>query len=146
MTETSSVLGLAARFGLEARDLYPNAQHAMGLLKSGRTDEALRIFAVLVLAAPEETGFQLGLSEAALTSGRPEIALQAAAAAISLDPQNPVAFLASGLACLAMGEATLAQEDLADALRLAQASQSASADIKTVVATASRLLAGLSHE
>lgn len=143
MTDTALPLGLAARFGLTATDLHPSARHAAGLLQGGHADEALRIFATLVLAAPEDLGFQLGLSDSALAAGRPEIALQAAAAAISLDPRNPVAYLASGRACLAMGEAALAREDLADALRLAQAAPPGAASHKAAGKLALRLLAGM---
>ncbi|WP_284262747.1 tetratricopeptide repeat protein [Roseicyclus amphidinii] len=144
MTETTPApVGLAARFGLSAEDLRPNARHAKSLRDSGRAEEALRIFATLVLAAPEDVGFQLGLADSALATGRPEVALQAAAAAIAFDPKNPVAFLASGLACLAMDEPALAREDLADALRLSEAAPASAEAHKAAGRIAARLLAGL---
>jgi predicted Zn-dependent protease len=93
----------------------------MEKLAAGDVASAFREFGMLVLLAPMSVQYQLGLAQAALRAGSPELAMQAAAVIIGLAPDRPEGFLLSGQACLAMEEPALAREDLGDAIARADA-------------------------
>lgn len=109
------------RLGLTEAHFHGVYSAAMERLAGGDVDSAFRDFANLVLLAPTSVQFQLGLAQAALRAGVPELAMQAAAAIIALAPDRPEGFLLSGQACLAMDERDLALEDLNDAIAKADA-------------------------
>lgn len=109
------------RLGLKERHFASNFRAAMKKMEDGDLPAAFKDMANLVLLAPTSVQFQLGLAQVALRANVPELAMQAAAAIIALAPDRPEGFLLSGQACLAMGEVSLAQEDLADAISRADA-------------------------
>lgn len=110
------------RLGLTEGHFQGVFNQAMEKLEAGNVDAAFKDMANLVLLSPTSVQFQLGLAEIALRAGVPELAMQAAAAAIAIAPDRPEGFLLSGQACLAMNETKFAQEDLADAIAKADAS------------------------
>lgn len=104
------------RLGLTEAHFSINFTRAMEKLEAGDVASAFRELGTLVLMAPTSVQFQLGLAQAALRAGIPELAMQAAAVIIGIEPDRPEGFLLSGQACLAMGEPALAREDLTDAI------------------------------
>ncbi|NIZ12019.1 hypothetical protein [Phaeobacter sp. HF9A] len=121
MSNETAATGLAARFGLSSTDLLPIARKAAQKLGSGQAEEAMRLFAQLVLACPDNRDFQIGLAEAALLADQPALALQAASAAIAFDAKGADGYLLSGRACLALEDRAAAREDFAEALSCARA-------------------------
>lgn len=128
--ETATATGLAARFGLSSTDLLPIARKAAQKLGSQEVEEALQLFAQLVLACPDNRDFQIGLAEAALLADQPALALQAATAAIAYQPERADGYLLSGRACLALDDRAAAQEDFAEALSRARAMPEDKAQIR----------------
>lgn len=110
---------LAQRLGLQPGDLNGAAQQACTDLMAGRAEQALGKFARLILIDPTDTSLHIGLAEAALAAGQPELAVQSAAAVIVDRPDAPEGYLLSARACLTLGEYGPAAEDLADAERFA---------------------------
>jgi Flp pilus assembly protein TadD len=124
--------------GLESADLRFGLDLARNQLQRGATTEAFRTYIALVLCDPSDAEFQIGLANCALMVGENELALQAASAAIALQPTNPRGFYLSGHACMALRQFTEAREDLADAVELGRKARDS-----LVVAEADKLLAKL---
>lgn len=116
MSPDTLPIGLAAQFGLSRNDLLPVARQARQKLNSGQPKEALSLFGQLVLGCPDDRDFQIGLAHAALASDEPELALQAATAAIVFEPTRADGYLLSGRACLALEDFGAAEEDFAEAV------------------------------
>lgn len=106
---------LIERLGLQSGDLDIAAMQGKNDLMAGRADAALARFARLVLVDPNNVDYQIGLGEAALANGAPELAMQCAAYVISARAASPAGYYLSGRAALMMGEPGLAQEDLNEA-------------------------------
>jgi Flp pilus assembly protein TadD len=106
--------------GLESVDLRFGLDLARNQLQRGATAEAFRTYIALVLCDPSDAEFQVGLANCALVVGENELALQAASAAIALQPTNPRGLYLSGQACMALRQFVEAREDLADAIELAR--------------------------
>lgn len=113
---------LARQMGLGSGALAPALGLARSRLASGDAQTALRMFASLVIADPEQVDHHLGMAQAAVAIGQGEFALQAASSAIGLAPQDPAGFLLSAQACLLLEEPGLAREDLEAALERANVS------------------------
>lgn len=113
--------GLAARFSLCREDLLPIARQAMQKLVSGQAGEGFDLFARLVLVLPGDHGFQIGLAEAALAADQPDVALQAATAAIAFAPDKADGYLLSGRACMALDELDAARSDFTESVTRAEA-------------------------
>lgn len=107
-------------YGLEASELRALAHVGHLKLMAGDFNGAHRIFCLLVVMAPEEVGFQIGLADASMALGQFDLALQAAAAVIGAQPSDPRGYFLSGRACLGLGLVVEAREDLADAIRLSR--------------------------
>ncbi|KQT54070.1 hypothetical protein ASG43_00035 [Aureimonas sp. Leaf454] len=106
--------------GLEPEDLKIGLTVARNLLNRGHQGEAMRLYAVLVLCQPTEVDFQVGLANCASAMGEHYIALQAASAVIALAPSDPRGYLLSGRSCFHTGSFAEAEQDLGDALGLAE--------------------------
>jgi Flp pilus assembly protein TadD len=124
--------------GLGPDDLRAGLDIARNLLDRGAPAKAMRIYAALVIVEPKVADYQIGLANCAIELSEYYVAVQAAAAAILLEPENPRAYFLSGRACLALGEYKEAREDLSDALALASR-----AGDSLVVREAERLLRSL---
>lgn len=111
---------LAKQYGLEVGDLRVGLTVAGNLLRRGQADEALRLYVALVLCAPRELDFQLGLANCALLAGQNYLAIQAAAVLIAGRPDDPQGYFISGRACLATGNEEEAREDFGEAIRCAR--------------------------
>lgn len=111
---------LRAYLGLEVEHLLPGLDIAANLLQRGEHDEAVRIYAALVLCDPAEVRFQIGLATCALAIREFHIALQAASAIIASTPDNPRGYLISGHAALGLLDFDAAVDDLREALRIAE--------------------------
>lgn len=109
---------IGRQIGLEPEDIKPGILLATNLSKTGRHDKAMEIFSGLLLLQPSNPEIQLGLANCCMQLQNFQLALQAASAAMALDPENPWAYYYSGAACLALGHIVEAKEDLADAVRL----------------------------
>lgn len=108
--------------GLKTQDLRIGLTVARNLLNRGQHGEAMRLYAVLVLCEPTEVDFQVGLANCASAMGEHHMALQAASAVIALAPSDPRGYLLSGRSCLHIGSIAEAEQDLGDALGLAEQS------------------------
>jgi tetratricopeptide (TPR) repeat protein len=106
--------------GLETIDLRLGLDYARTLLQRGAFGEAFRAYAALVLCDPTDSELQIGLSNCAWQVGEFELALQAASAAIAIEPTDPRGYCLSGKACLALGQLDEARVDLLMALELAR--------------------------
>lgn len=124
--------------GLEPDDLRAGLDVAKNLIERGAPDRAMRIYAALVIVEPKVVDYQIGLANCAIEMGEYYLAIQAASAAIVLDPRNPRPYFLSGRACMAVGELPEAVEDLSDAKRLAEAAGEAE-----IAAEADRLIVSL---
>jgi Flp pilus assembly protein TadD len=102
--------------GLQPGDLRIGLNVAKNLLDRGSAAEALRIYIALVLCAPTEIDYQVGLANCALQLGEHHLALQSASAIVALAPRDPRGYFLSGRACLGMGALKEAEEDLRDAV------------------------------
>ena len=131
---------LVERLGLAPGDLNGAAEQARADLQAGQSASALSKFARLVMIDPRHAPYFLGLAEAALAEGQPEIALQGASVVMLEQPDDPAGYLLSAQACLALDEFDAAREDLADAERCALAKSDMAAQI-----LARRLRAVLDH-
>jgi Flp pilus assembly protein TadD len=130
---------LGRQLGLTGDQLRIGLTLARNELARGASEDAFRTYAGLVLCEPANPDFQLGLANCASLIGAHHLAIQAASAVIALSPSNPRGFLICGRSCLAIGALDEAREDLADALRLAQAGGD-----DVAAAEARRLLDGIS--
>jgi Flp pilus assembly protein TadD len=106
--------------GLESIDLRFGLELARSQLQRGATTEAFRTYVALVLCDPSDPDLQIGLANCALQVKEPELALQAASAAVALQPTNPRGYYLSGQACFALGHFAEAEEDLTDAIAWAR--------------------------
>jgi Flp pilus assembly protein TadD len=115
-------LGKALRdsYGLQTSELRALAHVGHLKLMAGDFAGAQRIYCLLVVMAPDDVGFQIGLADASIALGHFDLALQAAAAVIAALPTDPRGYFISGRACLGLGLAEEAREDLADAIRLSR--------------------------
>ena len=120
VTELLVETPLLKDLGLEPNDMHGIVVRATDKLENGRSVEAFLDFAALVLLDPTSIEFQIGLAEASLAANQPELALQTAAIVITEDPSRAEGFFLSGRACLAIGEPSLAVEDLHDAIARAE--------------------------
>ena len=111
---------LARQCGITTDDLNAVAHVAHTRLAAGAVEEAQKIYAILVVLEPAQTGYQVGLADAAMLAGNADLALQAAAAIISIAPADPRGYFLSGRACLALGMLDEAREDLSEAIDLAR--------------------------
>lgn len=130
--------GVGKQFGLTLPQLRLGLDVARHQLQRGAFNEAIRLYATLVLCAPTEVDFQVGLANCALKMDTPALALQAASAVIALAPRDSRGYLLSARACIALGQPVEAKEDLDDAVRFGQAERNAE-----IVAEARRLLLSL---
>ncbi|PTW56674.1 hypothetical protein C8N35_111137 [Breoghania corrubedonensis] len=114
---------LRDELGLKSEDL----QIALGVAnmknKAGNSLTALRMYMALVLCEPSNFHCLQGLANCTLKNGLYEAALEASSAMIVLKPKNPFGYYFSGSACLAMGHFAEAREDMADALKFADADE-----------------------
>lgn len=108
---------------LDPADLAAAARQAHDKLCAGEAQAALDAYALLILTDPHNPDLLLGLAEAALGAGAPDVALTSCNALIALAPDTPAAWLVSGRACLALGDSAAARDDLAEAQRRAMASR-----------------------
>lgn len=115
-------IALRESYGLDLGDLRAMAHVAHTKMTSAAFGEALRIYSVLALLAPDEIGFQVGLADAAIAERNFELALTAAALIISIDPADARGYYLSGRASLGLGLHAEAREDLALAVKVAGAS------------------------
>lgn len=106
-------------YDLNADELQALAHVGHLKLSAGDYAGAQRIFCLIVVMAPDEVGFQIGLADSSIALGDFDLALQAAAVVIALLPRDPRGYFISGRACLGLGLAGEAREDLTDAIRLA---------------------------
>ncbi len=106
--------------GLESMDLRLGLDLARSQLQRGATPDAFRTYVALVLCDPSDPELQIGLANCALQVQENELALQAASAAVALQPRDPRGYYLSGRACFCLGHLAEAEEDLSDALRLAR--------------------------
>ncbi|KZL06633.1 tetratricopeptide repeat protein [Pseudovibrio sp. Ad26] len=126
--------------GLMKDDINPGLVMAKGLMDTGRTEKALEIYTGLVLLEPINVDVQLGLANCAVQLQQYTLAVQAASAAMVLDPTNPRPYYFSGVACLALGHITEAREDLEDTLKYAKDRKDAE-----IHQAAQKLLTGLNN-
>lgn len=133
-------LEIGRKLGLEPTDLRAGLDVAKSLIERGAPHRAIRIYAALVIMEPKIADYQIGLANCALEMAEYYLAIQAASAAIVLDPSNPHPYFISGRACLAVGEMAAAAEDFSDAKRLAEEAGDA-----RVAAEAARLLTSLNN-
>jgi predicted Zn-dependent protease len=129
---------LRRELGLTSADLAAGIEVARGHVERGAPQEALRLYASLILCEPANVDLQVGLADCALRLGEAHLALQAASAVVALAPRDPRGYLLSGRACLDIGAFDEAREDLRDA-----ASRGRDARDARVVAEAERLMAML---
>jgi tetratricopeptide (TPR) repeat protein len=115
-------LGRALRdsYGLQTSELRALAHVGHMKMSAGDFAGAQRVYCLLVVMAPDEAGFQIGLADASLALEHFDLALQAGAAVIAALPTDPRGYFISGRACLGLGLAEEAREDLADAIRLSR--------------------------
>ena len=106
--------------GLKSTDLRLGLDVARNQLLRGATSEALRTYAALVVCDPSDPELQVGLANCALQMGESSLALQAASAVVALTPRDPRGYFLSGRACLALGFAAEAKEDLTEAMEAAR--------------------------
>jgi Flp pilus assembly protein TadD len=108
---------LRDELGLTSDVLNVGLTVARNHILRGAHGEAMRIYIGLVMCEPMNVDFQVGLANCANLMGEPNVALQAASAAIMLAPSDPRGYLLSGQSCIMMGNVDEAREDLNDALR-----------------------------
>lgn len=111
---------LRKEIGLHAGELDIGLGVAKRKFETGSHDEAMTVYCGMVLLEPTNTTYLLGLANCAALMGQPELALRSASAVIALEPQNPRGYFFSGQACLALGHLPEAEEDLREALALAE--------------------------
>jgi Flp pilus assembly protein TadD len=116
-----ALAALRTGFDLNIAQLRAMAHVAHLKMTSADFAGALRIYSVLALMAPEETGFQVGLADAAIAERNFELAMAAASLIISLDPSDPRGYYLSGRASLGLGEHQAARDDLQTAIKVATA-------------------------
>jgi tetratricopeptide (TPR) repeat protein len=102
--------------GLESAHLRLGLDLARSQLQRGAFDEAFRTYVALVLCEPCNVDFQIGLANCAHHVEQHELALQAASAAIALNPADPRGYYLSGRACFALAHYREAIEDLKSAI------------------------------
>ncbi|MCP8939518.1 hypothetical protein NK718_13410 [Alsobacter sp. SYSU M60028] len=112
-----SASSAATALGLGRAELAAGLALIDSQLRQGAAAEAFRSACALVLCDPGVMAHQLALSHCALLNAEPELALQAASAAIVLAPADPRGYLASAKAYLALGHEAEAREDLQEAVR-----------------------------
>lgn len=115
-------LGKALRdsYGLQTSELRALAHIGHMKMMAGDFAGAQRIYSLLVVLSPDDSGFQIGLADASIALGHFDLALQAGAAVIAALPTDPRGYFISGRACLGLGLSAEAREDLADAIRLSR--------------------------
>lgn len=126
MSETGD--GLAAlregrlgdALGMGPKEIQAGLALAANLLERGSVEDALRLYAGLVLCRPTDLELQAGLANCALKAEQYHLAIQASAVLIATDPRDPRGYLFSGTACLASGELEEAREDLSSAVEIAR--------------------------
>lgn len=128
--------GLRKSLGLSREHLRLGLDLAKTHLQRGRNAEAFRTYATMVLCDPSDPELQIGLANCALLVGENNLALQAASAAIILQPTDCRGFFLSGKACFALGLKEESKEDLTRALELSKDARNA-----TVSAGAKKYLA-----
>ncbi len=106
--------------GLEIGDLRYGLDVARNHMQRGAYREAFQVYAMLVMCAPMELDFQIGLANCALYLSENELAIQSASAAIGIAPRDPRGYFISARACIAIGAYKEANEDLSEALRIAR--------------------------
>ncbi len=111
---------MAQELGLGEKELGLALAVANMKLKSGKAEEALSMYAILVLCKPMDVEYQCGLANCALLMNEYEMTLQAASAIVRLAPSDCRGYYFSGVACLGLGHLDEAREDIADALTFAQ--------------------------
>lgn len=129
---------LGKAFKMEPEHLRFGLHVARQHMQRGALGEALQLYSALVICMPTEVDFQVGLSNCALEVGENALALQAASVVIALAPRDCRGYLLSARACLGLGHASEAQEDLRDAISFGMSERNAD-----VVADARRLLQSL---
>lgn len=112
---------LRDRLGLKPNALLFGLSHALHLLEAGHVDDALRMCAGLVAIDPGNVRHLAGLANCAIAAGQPDLAIRAAAMIMIREPRNPLGYYFSGLGCIGINHMQEAMEDLADAVRLAEA-------------------------
>lgn len=112
--------GLRKSLGLSREHLRLGLDLAKTQMQRGRNQEAFRTYATMVLCDPSDPELQIGLANCALLVGENNLALQAASAAIILQPNDCRGFFLSGKACLALGLREESKEDLTRALELSK--------------------------
>ncbi|WP_341367299.1 hypothetical protein [Yoonia sp. BS5-3] len=112
----------AKELGLGTRELDTALAAANAKLQAGNHDKALSMYAMLVLCRPQNVNYQCALANCALKMQEYEMALQAASAAVALDPRDCRGYYLSGAACFGLGHLDEAREDIADALSFAEGS------------------------
>jgi beta-barrel assembly-enhancing protease len=90
--------------------------HALALTKTGRTDEAERLFRGLVAENPHVIAYRIGLAEALMASGLRDAALDVYADAVKVSPRNVPLVISYAEALIASGQAARAHEILLDLL------------------------------
>lgn len=113
---------LGEALGVGPKELQAGLALAASHLERGSVEEALRLYAALVLCHPSDPELQAGLANCALKAEQYHLAIQASAALIATSPLDPRGYLFSGTACLATGDLREAQEDLSSAAEMARRS------------------------
>ena len=116
---------MADAFGLRDGDLSAMMAAANSKMRAGRSEEALKLYSMLVLMKPRDLRHQMALAECGLLTGNYDLALHCAAAAVSLDPADARGYFLSGCACLGLNLPDEAIADLNDAVQLADAAEDA---------------------
>ncbi len=129
---------VAASIGLTRDDLQVGLDVAKSHLRRGALADALKVYAAMVLCWPNEVDLQIGLANCALQLEEFHLALQAASVAVALAPRHPRGYYLSGRACLGLGLAAEAVEDLEDAVSFGREARDA-----LVVEEARRLLGAM---
>lgn len=105
--------------GLTLQELKIGLHVAKNFLMRGEFRKALKIYAALVLCAPSEPDFQIGLAHCASLLHEHEMALQAASVFIALNPEDARGYFLSGRSCIGLRAYEEAEEDLNKAIECA---------------------------
>jgi Flp pilus assembly protein TadD len=111
---------LGKALGLAPEDLRFALRIAADHMRRGDLAEALRTYGMLVLCEPMNADFQIGLANCALQMDENHLAVQAASAVIALRPDDFRGYYLSGRASLVLRRRDEAEEDLREALVLAE--------------------------
>lgn len=107
--------------GLSRDDVRLGLDLARSQLQRGRHAEAFRTYATMIILDPSDPELQIGFANCALAMKENSLALQAASAAIVLQPDDCRGYFLSGKACLALGLKEESKEDFTQALQLSAA-------------------------